>query len=313
MTRRPYAPIAASVLAFLSACTEVPPSQTSHVSGANFRDTSALTVFIADILANSLDAGRTVVRLAPYSGPDDAHAQTLLTDTLRERGFALSPQGMPYPGAQTVRYAVSPLGTDLLVELDVEDAIATCLYGHDADGALRRKGSCSLRSGAALSLHIPTQEILVPAPEKPKVAQSAPQAGPVQLAPHTPNDAKTVGAQPVEATPRAVITAAPPSPPVHLQPPAEVWTLIEGQPIRDQMIAWGDRAGWRVIWPEGMNWMVPVTTGFTGPFRHDDGHGGDDGVMSQVIHALSAQGKTISLQLFTVNHVALVTNTGIQQ
>ena len=318
--RRPHAYAAASLLAFLSACAGEPVSETSHVTGATFRDTSALTVFIADILANSMDAGRTVLRLAPYSGPDQAHAQTLLADTLRERGFALSPEGMPYPGAQTVRYAVSPLGADLLVELDSDDAAATCLYSHDADGALRRKGSCSLRAGTALTLRIPAQEVLVPAPSTQAPVHTAPAAhsGPIQLAPAVP--AAPQSQQKVQKAPLPTPVPEPTAPqpvvsqpPVRLQPPAEYWTLIEGQPIRDQMISWGDRAGWKVIWPADMNWMVPVTTIFSGGFHHEDVHGNDDGVMSQVVRALAAQGKTIRLQFFNPNHVALVTNTGIQQ
>ncbi|MEN3168322.1 toxin co-regulated pilus biosynthesis Q family protein [Gluconobacter sp. OJB] len=301
MTRRPYALTAASLLAFLSACAEVPPSQTSHISGAGFRDTSALTVFIADILAHSLDAGRTVLRLAPYTGPDDAHAQTLLTDTLRERGFALSPQGMPYPGAQTVRYAVSPLGADLLVELDVEDAVATCLYGHDSTGALRRKGSCSLRSGASLTLRIPEQDVLVSGPPAPEKPQQTRPSGPVQLAPQSPVIQPHPDA--VVAKPLPALAPVVPEHPalVKLQPPAEVWTLVEGQPIRDQMMAWADRAGWKISWPASLNWMVPAMTTFNGDFKT---------VMSSVIQTVSDEGKSIRAEFHTPNRYLVVTSPG---
>ncbi|WP_346346435.1 toxin co-regulated pilus biosynthesis Q family protein [Acetobacter okinawensis] len=253
------------LLVMASGCADQTPATTSHVAGATFRDASALTVFIADILANSMDGPKSIIRLTPYDGPDPNHTAVLLTDTLRERGFALSPDGMSYPGAHTIRYAVSPVGQNLLLELDADDAEATCLYGHNVEGALERAGSCTIHNGQQLVLKIPNTDQVRNIPLKP--------AG----------------------------TTAPQVPVITLRPPEEEWTLIEGQPIREQMIAWGDRAGWTVRWPHDLNWMVPAMTSFRGDYQK---------VMSDIIHTISDEGKSIQAEFHKPNHTLVVSSPG---
>ncbi|GAB3588762.1 toxin co-regulated pilus biosynthesis Q family protein [Acetobacter peroxydans] len=257
-----------AMLAMVCGCADQSPSTSSHVAGATFRDASALTVFIADILAISMDAPKSIIRLVPYDGPDPNHTAVLLTDTLRERGFALSPDGMAYPGAHTVRYAVSPVGQNLLLELDVDDAEATCLYGHTPEGALERAGSCTIHNGQQLALKIPNTDQVRAIPLKPSASTSAP------------------------ATQAPIIAA---------RPPEEEWTLVEGQPIREQMIAWGDRAGWIVRWPHDLNWMIPAMTSFRGDYQK---------VMSDIIHTISDEGKSIQAEFHTPNHTLVVTSPG---
>lgn len=252
---------AGAMMAMVCGCADQSPS-TSHVSGATFRDASALTVFIADILANSMDGPNSIIRLVQYDGPDPNHTEVLLMDTLRERGFALSPDGMSYPGAHTVRYSVSPVGQNLLLELDADDAEATCLYGHNADGALERAGSCTVHNGQHLILKIPNTDQIRPIPLKPTNTQPA-------LA-----QAKL---------------------------PSEEWTLVEGQPIREQMVAWGDRAGWKVFWPHDLNWMVPAMTSFNGNYQK---------VMTDIIRTISDEGKSIQADFHTPNHTLVVTSPG---
>lgn len=292
--RRPATAFGVAMISLLAGCAHEPaPEKTSHITGAQFRDTSALTVFIADILANSLTPSNTTLRLAPFSGPDPARAQILLRDTLRERGFALSPDGMPYPGAHTVRYAVSPVGLNLLLELDVDDASATCLYGHEADGALRRAGSCTLRAGAGLTLRIPARDVLSPG-AAPSV--SVPSTGQATPLPSTPSSGPQGTAVPDQPTPSRPPASSPP-----VQPPAEVWTLVEGQPIREQMIAWADRAGWKIRWPHTLNWNVPALTSFTGDFHT---------VMSTVVRTIADEGKSIRAEFHPSNRYLVVTSPG---
>lgn len=289
--RRPATVFGVAMISLLAGCAQPAPENTSHITGAQFRDTSALTVFIADILASSLTPADTTLRLAPFSGPDPAHAQILLTDTLRERGFALSPDGMPYPGAHTVRYAVSPVGLNLLLELDVDDASATCLYAHEADGALRRAGSCTLRAGAGLALRIPARDVLAPG-----TAPSVSTPATVQAAPLSAPTSATSAPVPLQPTPpRSSVPTAP------IQPPAEVWTLVEGQPIREQMIAWADRAGWKIQWPHALNWNVPALTSFTGDFHT---------VMTTVIRTIADEGKSIRAEFHPSNRYLVVTSPG---
>lgn len=297
MIRRHPTLIGATLLGLMAGCaTDALPDRASHVTGATFRDTSALTVFIADILATSMDPGQSTLRLSPFEGADEAHAQTLLSDTLRERGFALSPDGMPYPGAHTVRYSISAVGLNLLLELDVDDAAATCLYGHAADGALIRTGSCTLRAGASLAMRIPAQ---------PELHTVEPNIRGVNVSP-LPAPARTGAALPIHEAPisrQPQPTTAPPAAPLRLQPPAEIWTLVEGQPIRDQMIAWADRAGWKVEWPHELNWNVPALTTFTGDFHT---------VMSDVVRTIADEGKSIRAEFHSSNRFLVVTSPGGQ-
>lgn len=257
-----------TILVLAAGCADQSPATSSHVSGATFRDASALTVFIADILANSMDGPKSIIRLAPIDGPDPNHTAVLLTDTLRERGFALSPDGMTYPGSHSVRYAVSPVGQNLLLELDVDDAEATCLYGHTPEGALERAGSCTIHNGQQLVLKIPNTDQVRAIPLRPAANMSSPGA---------------------------------PAPIVAIKPPEEEWTLVEGQPIREQMVAWGDRAGWTVRWPHDLNWMVPAMTSFRGDYQK---------VMSDIIHTISDEGKSIQAEFHTPNHMLVVTSPG---
>lgn len=261
--------MASTVLLSLAGCASHSADNTSHMTGTTFRDTSALTVFIADILANSLNPAQTTLRLLPYEGEDPYKAEILLTDTLRERGFALSPDGMVYPGAHVIRYSVSPVGQNLLLELDVDDTNATCLYGHDNDGTLLRVGSCTLRSGASLHLRIPPASALT---------------------------AQTIHPQPTPA-----VVVATPTNASQASPAVEHWTLIEGQPIRDQMIAWADRGGWKIDWPHDLNWTVPAMTTFTGDYTT---------VMSDIIRTLADEGKSIRGDFHRPNHFLVIRSPG---
>ncbi|MBB2156626.1 pilus assembly protein PilL [Gluconacetobacter diazotrophicus] len=280
----------------LAGCATAPPEHLSIVDGASFRDASRLTVTIADILAASMTPATTTISVRPVAGADPMRVSTLLDDTLRERGFALAPSGMAYPGAHNVRYSISPVDGDVELVLDVDSANATCLFGHDAEGALVLVGSCSVLSTDTLALTIPRDAM-------PESATHLTRGRPMDITPPR--------ATPVPASSSAVAPAAPrtalPAQPVHAAPPPVIrptWTLVEGQPIRDQMLAWGDRAGWRVFWPRDVNWIVPVTTTFTGQFD------GDAGVLAQVANILSRQGKPLTLMFAVGNHSAIVTPAG---
>lgn len=292
----------------LCACADQPRlSERSHISGASFRDVSALTVFIADILADSLPPATTTLRVMPLSGDDPDHAAFLLANTLRERGFALSPDGMPYPGSHSVRYAVSPVGGNLVLELDADDASTTCLYGHTSSGALKPVGSCTSRNGASLALRIPA--IALPDREPMALATAAPAVAthPLPSQPRGPFPITPSG--PAEV-PTQTPVAAPLPRPIITQAPLPVWVLLKGEPVRDQMLAWGDKAGWTVIWPTDreMNWIVPVTTSFTG--RFDDK---ESGPLAQVIRTLVAEDKPLKLDLYYPNRTAVISNTGVAQ
>lgn len=79
------------------------------------------------------------------------------------------------------------------------------------------------------------------------------------------------------------------------------WVLYHGFSLRNQMLDWGKRAGWKVIWPVELDWIVPITTSFVGEFD------GESGVLAQIIKALNAQGKETHVTLYKNNKTAIVT------
>lgn len=324
---RPSTLLAATLAVALGGCVAEPPQHLSTVESTNFRDASRLTVAIADILAANFTPAKTTLAVRPLAGNDPMRVALLLEDSLRERGFALAPSGMDYPGAHRVRYSITPIDSDIELALDVDQGSATCVFDHDADGGLTQVGGCSVLSGGGVTLRIPVH-VMPHASERPVHPMTASRSGPLNILPgkqaiapaaQTRNpkpqkptsqvEDKKKAAKVIVATPKAAqkpVAPTPPPPPPAITPTPvlQTWSLVGGQPIRDQMLAWGDRAGWHVIWPDHMNWMVPVTTAFSGGFE------GQNGVIAQVVRALSAQGKPLRLRLFKSNHVALVEKIG---
>lgn len=55
----------------------------------------------------------------------------------------------------------------------------------------------------------------------------------------------------VDETPLAQADALPESPVVQIRPAPETWTGKDGSTLRESIEAWGQKAGWRVIWDKG--------------------------------------------------------------
>lgn len=302
----------ALIMTGITGCADMPADTSSQVApGITFRDASRLTVTIADILAASLAPPRSTLLVSPVENNDPMQIGRLLDDSLRERGFAVWSDGTSYAMAHSVRYRIAFVDGYVQLALYVDQASATCLYTHDADQVLVSTGSCTERPSVDLALHIPDNALLT----HQMLAQSN---GPLALTPDSvgqawakkPADASVIPQGSVGVTgPGAAASANVMAHPAF----AQSWSLVAGQPVRDQMMAWGDRAGWTVIWPKNMNWVVPVTTTFMGPYQHQNEQGVEDGVISQVIRALTKQGKALSLKFWTTNHVAVVTNMGAGQ
>lgn len=290
-------------------------SATSHAVGIAPNEASQLTIFLADTLAASLDPAKFTLQLAPYSGPDSADMQILFVDALRERGFALSPDGMPYPGAHTVSYAITPVGSELAVELDVDDASATCLYQPGSDGRLQRLGSCTLAAGSQLTLRMPSNVYLAsavlqppPPPAQAPVLSPAPPSAqvhratgaPTPLLPVSPAGEAPPSSRPITPLPVQRVVAVPlpaPAPPPPPPPPEPTWELTSGQLIGKALQAWGLRAGWSVFWQVGQDWTAPAPATFTGSFKT---------AASEVITDLAAQGANIRAVIHDGNHALVV-------
>lgn len=272
-------------LTTLSACATLPAEDSSHVTGLNTTDAQALAIQASDILTSSMDPRQTTLRVLRFS-PDEAGAQQALDNALRARGFALAPDGMPYPGALTVRLDLLATDQRLLMTLHAGDGEMTCSYVHDTAGQLVRKAGCTLLEGTTVTLRAPQIQTLASVSPAPVPASTRPPA-----------------ARDIRASPSTQQTVAGDDRPVAPLPDASrQWVLSRGEPIREQVIAWGAQVGWAVQWPATINWTIPATAVFTGDFADRD-----HGPIEQIVDALAEQGHAIKVRFHTPNQTLVVT------
>ena len=100
------------------------------------------------------------------------------------------------------------------------------------------------------------------------------------------------------------IAATPTSPAILLpiQKTAPVWTLAAGRTVGQELQAWGDKAGWKVIWSMPKDWSVPASTSFSGDFPT---------VAADVIKTLAANGALVRAQFYEGNKTMVVTGPGV--
>lgn len=102
---------------------------------------------------------------------------------------------------------------------------------------------------------------------------------------------------PVHVEPRPIPTSVAPRP-----VPAPVvsdWTLASNSLIGKQLVAWGNQAGWHVVWNARQDWVVANSTKFSGDFQK---------AASQVLEFMAAQGAPIHGTFYTGNHTLVVTD-----
>lgn len=283
MTPR-YTGAALLCLTALSACATLPAEDSSHVTGLNAPDAQALSIQASDILTASMDPRQTTLRVLRFR-PDSVGAQQALDNALRARGFALAPDGMAYPGALTVRLDLQAIPQHLLMTLHAGDGEMTCSYVHDTAGQLVRKAGCTLLEGTAVTLRAPQIQTLASVLPAPVSSARAP-AGRGDSA--MPSAQQTGAGDDISATP--------------LSDPNRQWVLSRGEPIREQVIAWGAQVGWAVQWPATINWTIPATAVFTGDFADRD-----HGPIEQIVDALAEQGHAIKVKFHTPNQTLVVT------
>lgn len=85
------------------------------------------------------------------------------------------------------------------------------------------------------------------------------------------------------------------------QVPQMDWVLNAGGLVGDQLVSWGRRAGWDVIWSSKQDWTVPSPTLFHGDFAS---------AASQVLEALSAEGAPLHGVFYQGNHTLVITGGG---
>lgn len=305
-------------LTALSACATLPAEDSSHITGLNAADAQALSIQASDILTASMDPRQTTLRVLRFSPAERAVQQTL-DNALRARGFALAPDGMAYPGALSVRLDLQATPQHLLMTLYAGDGQMTCSYVHDSAGQLVRKAGCTLLEGTRVTLHAP-QVQTIPVASTPITAPptATPPTIPVAPASSSLSPVHPAGTSPSAPATRQDTTPVPPAisstnpdtgpdTTPALPDPQRQWVLSRGEPIREQVIAWGTQVGWTVKWPEDINWTIPATAVFTGDFA-DREHG----PIEQIVDALAEQGRAIKVNFYYPNKTLAVTHGDVR-
>lgn len=81
----------------------------------------------------------------------------------------------------------------------------------------------------------------------------------------------------------------------------ERWQLLAGHLIRQDLISWGKKSGWQVLWHLPHDWTVPTDTEFEGDFKDAAG---------AVIRTLAENGLVIRGQFFDGNRTLVVSGAG---
>jgi hypothetical protein len=84
--------------------------------------------------------------------------------------------------------------------------------------------------------------------------------------------------------------------------PKPAWTLAAGHTVGKELQAWGEKAGWKVVWNMPKDWVVPSSTVFRGDFK---------AVASGVIKNLADNGAIIHAQFFDGNNTLVVSGPGV--
>lgn len=83
--------------------------------------------------------------------------------------------------------------------------------------------------------------------------------------------------------------------------PVPTWTLTAGRTVGKELQAWGEKAGWKVIWNLPKDWAIPASTTYQGEFK---------AAASSVIKNLAANGAIIRAQFFDGNNTLVVNGPG---
>jgi hypothetical protein len=92
------------------------------------------------------------------------------------------------------------------------------------------------------------------------------------------------------------------SAPVEPVKPEPTWMLTAGDTIGQDLQAWGQKSGWKVIWNMSKDWSVPASTVFSGDFK---------GAASSVVKTLAANGALVRAQFFDGNKTMVVSGPGV--
>ncbi|RWA45649.1 hypothetical protein AU476_01035 [Cupriavidus sp. UYMSc13B] len=109
---------------------------------------------------------------------------------------------------------------------------------------------------------------------------------------------------PANALALAVPVAATTNPNAAALPIQQIWMLVAGDTIGQNLRAWAEKVDWKVMWTLPKDWVVPGTASFTGNFA--------DAAQS-VIETLAANGALVRAQIYEDNKTIVISGPGVAQ
>ncbi|CAN7779799.1 toxin co-regulated pilus biosynthesis Q family protein [Cupriavidus necator] len=110
--------------------------------------------------------------------------------------------------------------------------------------------------------------------------------------------------QPAPTSALAVPVAATANPKAAALPIQQVWSLVAGDTIGQNLRAWADLVGWTVMWTLPKDWVVPGTASFTGSFAD---------AAESVIKTLAENGALVRAQIYEGNKTIVISGPGVAQ
>lgn len=80
------------------------------------------------------------------------------------------------------------------------------------------------------------------------------------------------------------------------------WTMTAGHTVGHELQAWGEKAGWKVIWNMPKDWAVPANSTFKGDFKT---------AATEVIKTLTANGALLRAQFYDGNKTLVIVSPGV--
>lgn len=87
-----------------------------------------------------------------------------------------------------------------------------------------------------------------------------------------------------------------------LAEPLPLWMLTAGKSIGHELKAWGDKAGWKVIWNLPTDWTIPANTTYEGEFST---------AAAKVIETLASNGALVRSQFYEGNKTMVINGPGV--
>ena len=131
--------------ALLAGCAVFRSDNSSWIDGVPESDAAPLSAQIADLTAGRVARGEKVRLAEPRDNAAGRAVDAGLKDALAERGITVAGDGEDGKTAHTLRYIVTPYGSDLLLRVRLDNQEAATVLVRGPSGGLAPQAPLSVR------------------------------------------------------------------------------------------------------------------------------------------------------------------------